>query len=120
MRFLDRFDFSNGELPPWLPSFISLTRPIATTLTAMMVPLGAFTVGLVAAWAPESAMNMAEASTKFLHGLPDALYWLVGSIVLGYSASKTFEVVKAPPPAGGRSPEKPVTDEVDVAPKGKS
>lgn len=121
MSILDRFDFSNGELPPWLAPFISLTRPMATTMTAMMLPVGAFTVGMVAMFSADTAINMARAVEAFLHGIPDALYWLIGSIVLGYSASKTVETVGAPRPAGGVSPERTRPPaETDAAPRGKS
>lgn len=128
MSLLDRFDFSNGDLPPWVGTTVSLTRPMATTLTAMIIPVGAAMCGAVAAFSAERAMAMATASTAFLAGIPEPLYYLVASIVLGYTAGKTAEVIKAPKPAGGHSPEAPPDHQpsvdadpvVDRAPRGRS
>jgi hypothetical protein len=106
MSILDRFDFSRGVLPPWVEHAVALTRPFGVAALVLIPTLGAASVGIVASWAPQSAMQMAETSTAFLQGIPDALYGLIGAVALGYSAAKSFEVVKAPPPpAGRRSPE---------------
>lgn len=117
MSILDRFDFSNGDLPPWFEPLVKLTRPMATTMTAMMLPVGAFSVGAVAFFSPVRAINMAKAVEAFLHGIPDPLYWLIGSIVIGYTGAKTVETMRSP-----RSPLTPTAEQpdVDVAPKGKS
>lgn len=113
MSFFDRFDFSNGDLPPWVGSFVSVTRPMAVSLTGMLIPVGAFSCGVVALFSLEAGMNMAAASTAFLKGIPGELYMLVGGVFGVYSISKTAEVIKAPPPAGGTSPEKPAPAPVD-------
>lgn len=106
MSLLDRFDFSNGRLPPWVDHAVALTRPFGVAALVLIPTLGAATVGLVAGRWPVAAMNMVEASTAFLKGIPDGLYTLIGAVALGYSAAKTVEVVKAPPPPAGRqSPE---------------
>lgn len=116
MSILDRFDFARGELPPWFAPLVSLTRPLATTLTGMIIPVGAAMCGTVAFFSEERAMAMAAASSAFLHGVPEGLYILIGSIFGVYSLSKTAEVIKAPPPAGGTSPEKPLAAEPDPPP----
>lgn len=139
MSILGQLDFSRGDLPPWLAPLISLTRPLATTMTGMLIPAGAFCCGLAALFSLEAGMNMAAASTAFLEGIPGELYMLVGGVFGVYSASKTFEAVKAPAPAGGANPEMPIpapaepaasavpiaifpppTAEVDAAPRGSS
>lgn len=123
MRFLDNFDFSNGQLPPWLAPLVSLTRPMATTLTAMIIPVGAASCGVVAAFSRDRALAMAEASGAFMQGVPEPLYYLVGIITTGYFGAKTAEAIKAPRPVGGSSPERPAEDEdmppppVDTAPR---
>ena len=118
MKFLDQIDFSNGHLPPWLPPLISLTRPFATTLTAMMLPVGAASVGVVGLFSAERAMNAAAASTAFLQGIPEPLYYLIGIITTGYFGAKTAEVIRAPKPVGGTSPENPDDAPKDTAPRG--
>lgn len=90
-------DLKNGRLPPWLAPLVHLTKPMATTLTALVIPLGAFSVAMVAAFWPERALNMATASTTFLAGIPDSIVWMIGGI-LGISfASSTAEVIKGQP-----------------------
>ena len=107
MAFLDQIDLTGGSLPPWLAPLISLTRPLATTLTGMLVPVGAFTCGTVALFDAQRGLDMAAASTAFLAGIPDSLYLLIGGVFGAYSASKTVEAIKAPAPAGGHSAESP-------------
>ena len=127
MSILERFDFANGDLPPWLPPLISLTRPLAVSLTGMLIPVGAFTCGSAALFSLEAGMNMAAASAAFLQGIPDGLYALIGGVFGVYSLSKTAEVIKAPAPAGGTSPERPADHaptpapaEVDAAPRSRA
>lgn len=108
MSLLEQFDFARGELPPWLAPLVSLTRPLAVSLTGMLIPVGAFTCGAVALFSADAGLRMAAASSAFLHGIPEPLYWLIGGVFGVYSASKTAEVIKAPSPAGGVSPERPL------------
>lgn len=123
MAFLDQIDLRDGVLPPWLAPMISLTRPLATTLTGMIVPVGAAACGLAAVFDPQTGLDMAAASTAFLAGIPDSLYLLIGTVFGAYSASKTVEAIKAPAPAGGHSAESPPPpadlggDLVDAAPR---
>lgn len=123
MAILDQIDLARGSLPPWLAPLISLTRPLATTLTGMLVPVGAFTCGTVALFDAQRGLDMAAASTAFLAGIPDSLYLLIGGVFSAYSASKTVEAIKAPSPAGGHSAEQPPVgpdapaDDFDPAPR---
>lgn len=106
MSIFDSIDLSRGELPGWLNNLVALTRPLALTMTVAIPSMGAFSVGIVATLWPKTAMAMVDASTKFLQGIPDAGWGAIVAIALGYTASKTAEVIKAPaPPAGRQSPE---------------
>lgn len=106
MSIFDSIDLSRGELPGWLNNLVALTRPLALTMTVAIPSMGAFTVGVVASFSPKAATAMMEASTKFLQGIPDAGWGAIVAIALGYTASKTAEVIKAPAqPAGRPSPE---------------
>lgn len=116
MALLDQINFAEGQLPPWLAPAISLTRPLATTLTGMVIPVGAAACGTAAIFSPDTALHMAEASTAFLKGLPEPLYYLIGGVFGFYSISKTAEAIKAPPPVGGTSPEQPATAIIAEAP----
>lgn len=104
MSIFDSFDFSRGELPGWINNLVALTRPVALTMTVSIPAMGAFSVGMVATRWPQTAMNMSNASTSFLQGIPDAGWGAIVAIALGYTASKTAEVIKGRNP-GRASPE---------------
>lgn len=97
MGFFDRFDFSKGHLPPWLAPFIGLTRPLVTTLTAAILPLGGFSVFMFAMVWPEATERAVDVSIKFFNGLPTNLYNLIGTIVLAYTGAVTLETFRKPP-----------------------
>lgn len=94
-----KIDLAAGELPGWLNNMVALARPIAVTMTVAIPPIGAFSVGAVAFKWPEAANAMAEASVKFLQGIPDAAYAAITAIALGYTAAKSVEQVKKPAPS---------------------
>lgn len=52
--------------------------------------LWAIPVGLIGAIRPRMAHDMAEAMGAYLAGLPDALYALIGSAYLGYTAARQW------------------------------
>lgn len=104
MSIFNSIDFSRGELPGWLNNLVALARPVATTMTVAIAPIGAFSVGTVAYFDPKAADAMASASIKFLGGIPDAAWGAIVAIALGYTAAKTAEVVKAPAAPAGRTP----------------
>lgn len=113
MSLLEQFDFSQGDLPPWIVKAVAVTRPLTTSGIIAIPVMGAFSVGLISgleSWfvGAGTGARMAKDSTAFLQGIPDAAYAMIATIALGYSAAKTVEVVKAPKPAGGTSPEAPV------------
>lgn len=94
MSLLDRFDFVNGDIPKWLQNVVGLARPAVVTMTVAIPSLGAFTVGMVAAVAPEAAMRMAMTSVIYLKGIPDAAWGAITAIALGYTVAKSTEMVK--------------------------
>lgn len=107
MSIFDSIDFSRAELPGWINNLVALARPAALTMTVAIPSLGAFTVGTVAFKWPRTAMAMADASTSFLKGIPEAGWGAIVAIALGYTAAKTAEVMKTHAP---RSPADPETD----------
>lgn len=112
MSLLDDFDFSQGDLPPWIVKAVAVTRPLTTSGIIAIPVMGAFSVGLISgleSWfvGAGTGARMAADSTAFLRGIPDAAYAMIGAIALGYTGAKTFEAVKAPKPTGGNSPEAP-------------
>ena len=108
MRFLENFDFKNGKLPPWLAPLIGLTRPLVTTLTAAILPIGGFMVGMIALGWPNAAQQAVQASTAFFEGIPLALYQLIGTIVIAYTGAVTAESFRKPPQ---QSPENNAIDQ---------
>lgn len=119
MSWKDRFNFTDGKLPPWVDNLVTVTRPLAVNALIAIPTLGAMMVGVVAGvFGEDKAMAMANASVAFLQGIPDALYALIGGTFLGYAGAKTTEAIKAPKPVGGTDPENTAspTNEVDLAP----
>jgi hypothetical protein len=112
------FDFSKGDLPPWVQNAVTLARPLFTAATIAVPAIGGFVVGTVAFFDPQSANEMAAATTLFFQGIPDVAWGAVATIAVGYTAAKTYETVKAPPPPAGRpSPEQePAVDTPAPAP----
>ncbi len=100
------FDFSHGDLPPWINNLVAVARPAFTAGIVAIPCLGAATVGTVALFFPGAAMDSVKASIAFLQGIPDAAYGMITAIALGFTAAKSYEAVKnPPPPAGSPSPE---------------
>lgn len=125
MNLFSTLDIVHGDLPPWINNFVALTRPLTTSAIIAIPSIGAFTVGTVAGFNAEAAMNMAEASTAFLKGIPDAAYGMIAALGLGYTAGKTAEAIKAKPPVGSTSPEAgpnaaSPAGEVDFAPSSRT
>jgi len=134
MGLFDGFDFANGKLPPWLRPLIELTGPAVTALTAAILPVGGFTVGMLAFFWPEGAMQMVDVSTSFFEKIPQAMYQLIGTIVVAYTAGvgvqkvfgKPENMVTSPPdddrlgapPTTGSAVHR--TSEIDNAPRGKT
>lgn len=103
-NFVDRL--SGQQLTGIAGGLLAFVRPIALTMTIAIPAAGSFSVGLVALFSRTRAMDMADASVRFLQGIPDAAWTMIGAVAIGYFGAKTFEVTKAPPLPGGRvSPE---------------
>jgi len=76
---------------PRLPADRWITRARPGFLYALCaLLLWAIPVGLVAAIRPRMAHDMATAMAAYLSGLPDALYALMGSAYLGYTAARQW------------------------------
>lgn len=97
----------NGyRLPEWLSPLVALTRPLAVTMVIAIPAVGSASVGIASIFDARIAEAMARNSIIFIAGIPEAAWWVIASIALGYFGSKSAEVIKAPPPPAGRaSPE---------------
>lgn len=109
------FDLAHGDVPPWLNNVVALTRPLTTSGIIAIPVMGGFMVGSVASFNYAAALHMADASTKFLQGIPDAGWGAIAAIALGYTASKGLEAVKAgrpqsPSPEAGPNATAPPPD----------
>lgn len=74
---------------PWT----SRARPSFLYVMYTMI-LFALPMGVLAAFAPESASAIGAGVTKYLRGLPDELYALFGTGYLGYTAARQWGKVK--------------------------
>jgi hypothetical protein len=74
---------------PWTsrarPSFLYVTYAII---------LWALPMGLIAAFRPEAARDIATGMNAYLNGLPEPLYALFGTGYLGYTAARQWGKVK--------------------------
>ncbi len=86
---LDPFDVQG--LSPRLTAIARMIRPLCVGALMAIPTLGPATVGLVAIAAPERAMAMAAASTRFLAGIPGDIVALIGFLAGGYGLAKTIE-----------------------------
>lgn len=102
-------DLVNGKVPPWVAPMVAVARPLAATLLIFIPTVGAFTVGTIAAFSFDRAMNMAKAASAFLHGIPDPAYQVIAAVSIGYAGFKTVEAVKGKPP--NPSPEAELLEE---------
>ncbi|KQM23115.1 hypothetical protein ASE73_02510 [Sphingomonas sp. Leaf24] len=86
---LDPFDV--GGLSPRLVAVARMIRPLCVGALMAIPTLGPASVGLVAIVAPDRALAMAEASTRFLVGIPGDIVALIGFLAGGYGLAKTIE-----------------------------
>ena len=107
--FLEKY--ADHDIPAWLGAFVAVARPLAVTNLICIPAFGAASVGVVSGFNEQAGLAMAKNSAAFMHGLPGELYWLIGSVSLGYFGAKTAEAIKKPaPPAGAPSPEEYAED----------
>jgi hypothetical protein len=73
--------------------WISRARPTFLYLMYAMI-LWALPMGLIAAISPSTAQAMAQGTSAYLGGLPDALYTLFGTGYLGYATLRQWGKAK--------------------------
>lgn len=71
---------------PWT----SRARPAFLYVCYILMLFGVV-IALVAPFSSEAAQAMAHAITGYLSGLPDALYGLLGTVMLGYQAARSYD-----------------------------
>ena len=77
------------SVDPWT----SRARPSFLYVMYIML-LWALPMGLVAAFRPEMAQNIAAGMNAYLNGIPEPLYALFGTGYLGYTAARTWGKIK--------------------------
>ena len=77
------------SVDPWT----SRARPSFLYVMYIML-LWALPMGLVAAFRPETAQNIAAGMNAYLNGIPESLYALFGTGYLGYTAARTWGKIK--------------------------
>jgi len=78
-----------GSSDPWT----SRARPSFLYVMYAML-LWALPMGLIAAFRPEAARDIAEGMNSYLNGLPEPLYALFGTGYLGYTAARQWGKIK--------------------------
>ena len=78
-----------GSNDPWT----SRARPSFLYVMYVML-LFSLPMGVLAAFRPEVALDIARGINSYLNGLPDALYALFGTGYLGYTAARQWGKVK--------------------------
>ena len=78
-----------GSADPWT----SRARPSFLYVMYAML-LWALPMGLVAAFRPQAAHDIAAGMTAYLNGLPEPLYALFGTGYLGYTAARQWGKIK--------------------------
>ena len=78
-----------GSPDPWT----SRARPSFLYVMYVLL-LWALPMGVIAAFRPEAARDIAQGMTAYLGGLPEPLYALVGTGYLGYTAARQWGKIK--------------------------
>ncbi len=78
-----------GSTDPWT----SRARPSFLYVMYAML-LWALPMGVIAAFRPEAARDIAEGMNSYLNGLPEPLYALFGTGYLGYTAARQWGKIK--------------------------
>ena len=78
-----------GSADPWT----SRARPSFLYVMYIML-LWALPMGVIAAFRPEAAHQIAEGMTGYLNALPEPLYALFGTGYLGYTAARQWGKIK--------------------------
>ncbi|MBX9816071.1 MAG: hypothetical protein K2X76_15340 [Sphingomonas sp.] len=85
--------FGTAEAPAWLGATAKLIRPLCVGALMAIPTVGAASVGLVAMFSPATALGMAEASTRFLAGIPGDIVVLIGALAGGYTVVRSAEKI---------------------------
>lgn len=87
-------DINLGEgVPRWLSAAAKLIRPLCVGALMAVPTVGAFTVGTVAIFNRATALAMAEASTRFLSGIPESIVALIAFLAGGYTVARSAEKI---------------------------
>ena len=78
-----------GSTDPWT----SRARPSFLYVMYVLL-LWALPMGVIAAFRPEAARDIAAGMNSYLNGLPDSLYALFGTGYLGYTAARQWVKIK--------------------------
>ena len=78
-----------GSIDPWT----SRARPSFLYVIYVML-LWALPMGVIAAFRPEAARDIAQGMNAYLNGLPEPLYALFGTGYLGYTAARQWGKIK--------------------------
>lgn len=82
-----------GEAPAWLGATAKLIRPLCVGALMAIPTVGAASVGVVAMFSPATGLGMAEASTRFLAGIPGDIVALIGFLAGGYTLARSAEKI---------------------------
>ncbi|MBX9881278.1 MAG: hypothetical protein K2X73_04825 [Sphingomonas sp.] len=86
-------DLAEAEAPAWLGATAKLIRPLCVGALMAIPTVGAASVGIVAMFSPATALGMADASTRFLAGIPGDIVVLIGALAGGYTAARSAEKI---------------------------
>lgn len=82
-----------GQAPAWLGATAKLIRPLCVGALMAIPTVGAASVGIVAIFSSTTALGMAEASTRFLAGIPGDIVTLIGFLAGGYTIARSAEKI---------------------------
>lgn len=83
----------NVEAPAWLGATAKLIRPLCVGALMAIPTVGAASVGIAAMFSPATGLAMAEASTRFLAGIPGDIVALIGFLAGGYTVARSAEKI---------------------------
>lgn len=87
-------DVSLGDgAPPWLVATAKLIRPLCVGALMAIPTAGAATIGIAAIFSERTAFAMADASTRFLAGIPGEIVTLIGFLAGGYTIARSAEKI---------------------------
>ncbi len=82
-----------ASAPAWLGATAKLIRPLCVGALMAIPTIGAASVGITAIFDRATALAMAEASTRFLVGIPTDIVALIGFLAGGYTVARSAEKI---------------------------